>query len=151
MAALIFDSRCATLRATMPFALRRGPAPLVGVDRASYRPGDAVRVTVTIPADLASSRGHVRLRCHRPRDIPLDPLVDPPEIAGCAAECVEMARAELVPAQDGSQCMTAIVHIPPDAEPTCRGGREIAAWEVVAVVHHRATSTWVEVLQPGPQ
>jgi hypothetical protein len=149
MAALIFDSRCATLRTTMPFALRRGPAPLVGVDRATYRPGDAVRVTVTIPADLASARGHVRLRCHRPRDIPLDPLVDPPEIAGCAAECVEMARAELAPSPDGSLCMTAIVHIPQDAEPTCRGGREVAAWEVVAVVHHRATSTWVEVLQPG--
>ena len=56
---------------------------------------------------------------------------------------------QLAPAQDGSQRMTAIVHIPPDAEPTCRGGREVAAWEVVAVVHHRATSTWVEVLQPG--
>jgi hypothetical protein len=143
---LILDSRCATLASTMPFALRRGPAPLVGVDRATYRPGDAVHVTVMIPAEMVSPRGHVRLRCHRPRDLPSDPLVDPPEVAGCAAECVELARAELAPAQDRSSCMTAIVHIPPDAEPTVRGGREVAAWEVVAVVQRRATSTWVEVL-----
>jgi len=133
----------------MPFALRRGPAPVLGVDRASYRPGDAVRVTVTAPPGVASPRGHVRLRCHRPREVPLDPLVDPPEISGCAAECVEVARAELAPSADGSRRMTAIVHVPPDAEPTCRGGREVAAWEVVAVVHHRAASTWVEVLQLG--
>ena len=133
----------------MPFALRRGPAPLVGVDRATYRPGDAVHVTVTVPAEMASPRGHVRLRCHRPRDLPLDPLVDPPEVTGCAAECVELARAELAPATDQPACMTAIVHIPPDAEPSCRDGREVAAWEVVAVVHHRATSTWVEVLPPS--
>ncbi len=130
----------------MPFALRRGPVPLVGVDRATYRPGDAVRVTVTVPADMASPRGHVRLRCHRPRDQPLDPLVDPPEVAGCAAECVELARAELAPGPRGSRRLSAIVHIPPDAEPTCRDGREVAAWEVVAVVQRRATSTWVEVL-----
>jgi hypothetical protein len=133
----------------MPFALRRGPAPVVGVDRATYRPGDAVRVTVMIPEEMVSPRGHVRLRCHRPRDLPLDPLVDPPEIAGCAAECVELARAELAPAPDRPAYMTAIVHIPPDAEPTCRDCREVAAWEVVAVVHRRAASTWVEVVPLG--
>jgi hypothetical protein len=130
----------------MPFALRRGPVPVVGVDRATYRPGDAVRVTVMIPADMESPHGHVRLRCHRPRDLPMDPLVDPPEVAGCAAECVELARAELAPEPGRTACLTAIVHIPPDAEPTCRGGREVAAWEVVAVVQRRATSTWLDVL-----
>lgn len=130
----------------MRFALRRGPAPQIGVDRPSYRPGDPVRVTVVAPAGTTDPRGHVRLRCHRPRETPIDPLVDPPEISGCAAECVELARAELSPA--GSERLTAIIHIPPDAEPSCRGGVEVAAWEVVAVVHRRAASTWVEVLHP---
>jgi hypothetical protein len=139
-------------RVTMPFALRRGPAPVLGLDRARYRPGDAVCVTVTLPPGV-DPRGHVRLRCHLPRDPALDALVDPPEIAGCPAECVELARAELAPAggaePDGSQRLTATVHIPPDAEPSCRGAREVAAWEVVAVVHRRAASAWVEVVPPG--
>ena len=149
MAGLTDGAPCATLRPTMPFALRRGPAPLIGVDRPSYRPGEPVRVTVTVPPGTPDPRGHVRLRCHRPREAPIDPLVDPPEIGGCAAECVELARAELAPAPGTSQRLTAIVYIPPDAEPSCQGGVEVAAWEVVAVVHRRATSTWVEVRHPG--
>jgi hypothetical protein len=139
-------------RADMPFALRRGPAPVLRLDRASYRPGDPVCATVTVPEGV-EPRGHVRLRCHLPRDAALDALVDPPEIAGCPAECVELARAELAPSPSqepgGPLQMTATVHIPPDAEPTCRGAREVAAWEVVAVVHRRAASTWVEVLPPA--
>jgi hypothetical protein len=135
----------------MPFALRRGPAPVLVLDRASYRPGDAICVTVTLPAG-ADPRGHVRLRCHLPSDAALDALVDPPEIAGCPAECVELARAELAAAPGGDgereQRLTATVHIPPDAEPTCRGEREVAAWEIVAVVHRRAASAWVEVVAP---
>jgi hypothetical protein len=135
----------------MPFALRRGPAPVLGLDRASYRPGDAIRVTVTLPAG-ADPRGHVRLRCHLPSDAALDALVDPPEIAGCPAECLELARAELAPAPggEGEQRLTATIHLPPDAEPSCRGAREVAAWEVIAVVHRRAASAWVEVVAPGP-
>jgi hypothetical protein len=136
----------------MPFALRRGPAPVLGLDRASYRPGDAVRVTVTLPAD-ADPRGHVRLRCHLPVEASLDALVDPPEVAACPAECVELARAELTPAHgrepDGSQRLEAIVHLPSDAQPSCHGAREVAAWEVVAVVHRRAANVWVEVVQPN--
>jgi hypothetical protein len=135
----------------MPFALRRGPAPALGLDRASYRPGDAVRVTVTLPAGV-EPRGHVRLRCHLPADAALDPLVDPPEVAGCPPECVELVRAELSPepgaADEREQRLTATLHIPPDAEPTCRGAREVASWEVVAVVHRRAASQWVEVVAP---
>ena len=138
----------------MPFALRRGPAPVLGLDRASYRPGDPVCVTVTVPAGAEAPRGHVRLRCHLPRDPALDALVDPPEIAGCPAECVELARAELAPADvrthDGTLRMIATIHIPPDAQPSCQGAREVAAWEVVAVVHRRAASAWVEVVAPGP-
>jgi hypothetical protein len=95
----------------------------------------------------------VRLRCHLPREPALDALVDPPEIAGCPAECVELARAELAPAPerepDGGMRLTAIVHIPPDARPTCQGAQEVAAWEVVAVVQRRAASAWVEVLPLG--
>jgi hypothetical protein len=95
----------------------------------------------------------VRLRCHLPSDAALDALVDPPEVAGCPAECVELARAELAPepADRGGvreQRLTATLHIPPDAEPTCRGTREVAAWEIVAVVHRRAASAWVEVVAP---
>ena len=136
----------------MPFALRRGPAPVLGLDRASYRPGEAVCVTVTLPPG-ADPRGHVRLRCHLPRDAALDALVDPPEIAGCSTDCVELARAELAPvaerAPDGSQRLTATVHIPDDAQPSCRGNEEVASWEVVAVVHRRAASAWVEVVPRG--
>jgi hypothetical protein len=136
----------------MPFGLHRGPAPELGLDRASYRPCDAVCVTVTVPPGAESPRGHVRLRCHLPTDTAWDPFVDPPEVAACPAECVELARAELAPVgprdADGCLRMTATMHIPPDAEPSCRGAREIAAWEVVAVVQRRATSTWVEVV-PG--
>jgi hypothetical protein len=136
----------------MPFALRRGPAPVLGLDRASYRPGEPVCVTVTLPAG-ADPRGHVRLRCHLPPDVALDPLVDPLEFAGCEPECVEIARAELAPvpgsAGGGEVQLTATVNLPPDAEPTCRGSREVVAWEVVAVVHRRATSAWVEVIPRG--
>jgi hypothetical protein len=80
----------------------------------------------------------------------MDPLVDPMEPAGCEPECVEIARAELAPVPGGPEVrLTATVHLPPDAEPTCRGSREVVAWEVVAVVHRRASSTWVEVLPRG--
>ncbi len=103
----------------MPFALRRGPAPALGLDRASYRPGDPVHVTVTVPDCAEPPRGHVRLRCHLPRE------------------------------PDGGMRLTAIVHIPPDARPTCQGAQEVAAWEVVAVVQRRAASAWVEVLPFG--
>ena len=137
----------------MPFALRRGPAPALGLDRASYRPGEPVQVTVTLPAGTAGMRGHVRLRCHLPPDAAMDPLVDPLEPAGCEPECVEIARAELAPlpacAGAGDVRMTATVHLPPDAEPSCRGSREVVAWEVVAVVQRRAASTWVDVLPRG--
>jgi len=135
----------------MPFALRRGPAPVLELDRSAYRPGDPVRVTVLAPPGV-EPRGHVRLRCHLPRDPALDALVGPPEVAGCPAECVELARAELSPTgdaePDGAQRMTAIVHIPPDAQPSCRGACEVASWEVVAVVHRRGTSAWVDVVAP---
>jgi hypothetical protein len=135
----------------MPFGLRRGQAPTLGLDCASYRPGDAVTVTVTVAGDPpgAPATGHVRLRCHRPRELALDPLVDPTEIAGCERGWTEIARAELAQAErddDGRVRMTATIHLPPDAEPTCRGDREVAAWEVVAVVHRRAASTWLEVV-----
>ena len=134
----------------MPFALRRGPAPVLGLDRASYRAGEPVRVTVTLPAGAQPGRGHVRLRCHLPPHAAMDPLVDPMEPAGCEPECVEIARAELaqVPAGagGGEVRLTATIHLPPDAEPTCRGSREVVAWEVVAVVQRRASSAWVEVL-----
>ena len=137
----------------MPFALRRGPAPALGLDRASYRPGDPVRVTVTLPAGARAARGHVRLRCHLPPDVAMNPLIDPLEVAGCEPECVEIARAELVPAPGdgtgGPMRLAATVRLPRDAEPTCRGSREVAAWEVVAVVHRRAMSAWVEVLSRG--
>jgi hypothetical protein len=83
----------------------------------------------------------------------MDPLVDPMEPAGCEPECVEIARAELAPLVTGAGGdevrMTATVHLPPDAEPSCRGSREVVAWEVVAVVHRRASSAWVDVVPRG--
>jgi hypothetical protein len=136
-------------RDTMPFTLRRGPAPVLGLDRASYRPGDAITVTVMLPDGARCDRGHVRLRCHLPPDAALDPLVDPLEFAGCEPECVEIARAELAPLPSDPERMTATVHLPPDAQPTCRGDREVAAWEVVAVVGRRAANAWVDVVPPG--
>jgi hypothetical protein len=137
-------------RGTMPFALRRGPAPTLGLDRTRYRPGDAVSVTVSLPAGAQCGRGHVRLRCHLPPVAALDPLVDPLEFAGCEPECVEIARAELAPLPSAPERMTATVHLPPDAQPTCLGDREVAAWEVVAVVgHHRAAHAWLDVVPPG--
>ena len=134
----------------MPFTLRR-PAPVIGLDREAYRPGDPVRVTVTLPVSERTRhvRGHARLRCHRPPDAFADALVDPPEVATCGPDCVEVARAELSPAgpaSGGGLQLVAVLHLPPDAEPSCRGTREVAAWEVVAVVDRRAASAWVEVL-----
>ena len=137
----------------MPFALRRGPAPVLGLDRASYRPGEPVQVTVTLPAGTPCTRGHVRLRCHLPVAAVMDALVDPLEPAGCEPECVEIARAELAPVATapaaGDVRLIATVHLPPDAEPSCQGSREVVAWEVVAVVQRRASSTWVDVLPRG--
>ena len=133
----------------MPFALRRGPAPALRLERTSYRPGDAVRVTVSVPDLAQCGRGHVRLRCHLPPDAALDPLVDPLEFAGCEPECVEIARAELAPSPSEPERLIATVHLPADAQPTCRGEREVAAWEVVAVVGRRAANAWLEVLPPG--
>jgi hypothetical protein len=132
----------------MPFALRRGPAPVLRLERTTYRPGEAVRVTVSLPDGGHCDRGHVRLRCHLPPDAALDPLVDPLEFAGCEPECVEIARAELAPLPTDPERMAATVHLPPDAQPTCRREREVAAWEVVAVVGRRAANAWLEVLPP---
>jgi hypothetical protein len=136
----------------MPFARRHHPHPQVAVDRESYRPGDAVRVTVSLEGcdDVGACHGHVRLRCHRPTDVALDAiaaatLVDPPEIAARGHDCVEVARAELAPCV-GARELEAVIHLPGDAEPTCRGACEVAAWEVVAVVDHRAASAWVQVV-----
>jgi hypothetical protein len=126
---------------------------VLGLDRASYRPGEPVRVTVTLPAGAQAVRGHVRLRCHLPPEAAMDPLVDPMEPAGCEPECVEIARAELAPLPGGDGesgvRMTATVHLPPDAEPSCRGCREVVAWEVLAVVQRRASNAWVDVVPRG--
>jgi hypothetical protein len=138
----------------MPFLRRHRPHPVVVLDRESYRPGDAVRVTVTIPVEAQQQQrpchGHVRLRCHRPTDAALDAfaaatMVDPPEIASAGGDCVEIARAELMP-HGPAGTLEAVIHLPGDAEPTCRGACEVAAWEVVAVVDRRAASAWVEVV-----